>query len=148
GGDVDVLINRAVLEHDHVLVVGPVFPHGAVGYWGGAKYLFPGVSGKDVIDVTHWLGALAGVRRTIGVKDTPVRALIHAAAGRVPTPVTLTAVVVDGSDLAGVFVGDLVGAWSAAADLSAQRHVRCVGRPFLYIHSHAATLIEVLRTAA
>ena len=148
GGDVDVLINRAVLEHDHVLVVGPVFPHEVVGYSGGAKYLFPGVSGKDVIDVTHWLGALAGVRRTIGVKDTPVRALIHAAAGRVPTPVTLTAVVVDGSDLAGVFVGDLVGAWSAAADLSAQRHVRWVERPFREILSCAAPMYDELWTAA
>ncbi len=147
GGDVDVLINRAVLEHDHVLIVGPVFPHEVVGYSGGAKYLFPGISGKDMIDVTHWLGALAGVRRTIGVKDTPVRALIHAAAERVPTPVTLAAVVVDGPDLAGVFVGDLFGAWSAAADLSAERHVNWVERPFHSILSCAPPMYDELWTA-
>jgi nickel-dependent lactate racemase len=147
GGDVDVLINRAVLEHDHVLILGPVFPHEVVGYSGGAKYLFPGVSGKDVIDVTHWLGALAGVRGTIGIKDTPVRALIHAAAARVPTPVTLAAVVVDGQDLAGVFVGDLVEAWSAAADLSAQRHVNWVDKPFHSILSCAPPMYDELWTA-
>jgi len=147
GGDVDVLVNRAVVEHDHVLVLGPVFPHEVVGYSGGAKYLFPGVSGKDMIDVTHWLGALAGVRRTIGVKDTPVRALIHAAAARVPTPVTLAAVVVDGHDLAGVFVGDLIQAWSAAADLSSQRHVRWVERPFHSVLSCAPPMYDELWTA-
>ena len=147
-GDVDVLLNRAVLEHDHVLILGPVFPHEVVGFSGGAKYLFPGISGKAMIDVTHWLGALAGVRRTIGVKDTPVRALIDAAAALVPTPVTLAAVVVEGSDIAGLFVGDLKAAWSKAADLSAERHVRWVERPFTRILSCAPPMYDELWTAA
>src|SRR5690606_35128902 len=73
GGDVDVRLNRAALEHDEILILGPTFPHEVVGFSGGAKYLFPGISGSDMIDVTHWLGALAGVRGTIGIKDTPVR---------------------------------------------------------------------------
>jgi lactate racemase len=54
-----------------------------------------------MINVTHWLGALAGVRGTIGIKDTPVRAMIHAAAEHVPTPSTLIALVVVGKGLAG-----------------------------------------------
>ena len=36
-------INRAVVEHDVTLIVGPVFPHEVVGFSGGNKYLFPGV---------------------------------------------------------------------------------------------------------
>src|SRR5690606_2659639 len=130
GTDVDVLINRAATEYDHVLILGPTFPHEVVGFSGGAKYLFPGISGKDMIDVTHWLGALAGGRRTIGIKHTPVRAMIHAAAGLLATPVTLAAVVVEGADLAGVFVGDHEEAWSEAADLSDERHIRWVDKPF------------------
>ena len=96
GGDVAVTINRLVLEYDHVLILGPTFPHEVVGFSGGAKYFFPGISAADMINVTHWLGALAGVRGTIGIKDTPVRAMIHAAAEHVPTPSTLIALVVVG----------------------------------------------------
>ena len=92
-----------MLEHDHILILGPTFPHEVVGFSGGAKYLFPGISGPDVINATHWLGALATVVGTIGIKDTPVRAMIHAAAAAPDTtPVTLAALIVEGHDLAGV----------------------------------------------
>ncbi|MDP2995780.1 MAG: lactate racemase domain-containing protein, partial [Anaerolineales bacterium] len=74
---VDIRINRAALEHDHILILGPTFPHEVVGFSGGAKYLFPGISGPVMINATHWLGALAGVVGTIGIKNTPVRAMIH-----------------------------------------------------------------------
>jgi nickel-dependent lactate racemase len=105
GGDVSVLINRRILEYDHVLILGPTFPHEVVGFSGGAKYLFPGISGADMINVTHWLGALAGVRGTIGIKNTPVRAMIHAAAEFVPTPVTLISLVVVGKGLTAYHLG-------------------------------------------
>ena len=95
--EVDIRINKAVLEYDQILILGPVFPHEVVGFSGGAKYLFPGISGPDVINATHWLGALATVVGTIGIKDTPVRAMIHAAAQRLTTPVTLAALVVEGT---------------------------------------------------
>ena len=94
--EVDIRINKAVLAYDQILILGPVFPHEVVGYSGGAKYLFPGISGPDMINATHWLGALATVVGTIGIKETPVRAMIHAAAQRLPTPVTLVALVVEG----------------------------------------------------
>src|SRR5574342_735814 len=93
---VNIRINKAVLEYDHILILGPTFPHEVAGFSGGAKYLFPGVSGADMINATHWLGALAGVVGTIGIKDTPVRAMIHAAARRLKTPVTLVALLVEG----------------------------------------------------
>ena len=116
---VQIRLNRAALEHDHILILGPTFPHEVVGFSGGAKYLFPGISGGEMIDATHWLGALAGVVGTIGIKDTPVRSMIHAAAERLATPVTLIALTVEGAGLSGLFIGDHHAAWSAAADRSA-----------------------------
>src|SRR4030042_2951072 len=53
---INIRINKAVLEHDAVVILGPTFPHEVVGFSGGAKYLFPGISGPDVIHATHWLG--------------------------------------------------------------------------------------------
>lgn len=78
---VDVQVNRALMEHDRTVIVGPVFPHEVVGFSGGNKYLFPGVSARDLIDVSHWLGALITSAEIIGrLGVTPVRALINEAA--------------------------------------------------------------------
>jgi len=147
GGDVPININRAVLDYDHILILGPTFPHEVVGFSGGAKYLFPGISGPEMINVTHWLGALVGVIDTIGVKDTAVRRMIHAAAEHVPTPVTLVSMVVVGEGLAGIFVGDHVTAWGAAADLSSQRHILWYDKPFQRVLSWAPPMYDELWTA-
>ena len=49
---VDVRINRHIAESDVAIVVGPVFPHEVVGFSGGNKYFFPGVSGQELIDLS------------------------------------------------------------------------------------------------
>lgn len=146
GGDVEVKINRAILDYDHILILGPTFPHEVVGFSGGAKYLFPGISGPEMINTTHWLGALAGVRGTIGIKETPVRDMIHAAAEHVPTPVTLIGLVVVGKGLAGIFIGDYLTAWDAAAELSSQRHIIWVDKPFQRVLSQAPPMYDELWT--
>lgn len=145
---VDIRINKAVLHYDHVIILGPTFPHEVVGFSGGAKYLFPGISGPDMINATHWLGALAGVVGTIGIKETPVRAMIHAAASRLQTPLTLIALVVDGKGLSGLFIGDHISAWEAAAELSAERHIRWVDKPFKRVLSCAPSMYDELWTGA
>ena len=42
---VEVRVNRLVVESDVTVIVGPVLPHEVVGFSGGNKYLFPGLSG-------------------------------------------------------------------------------------------------------
>ncbi|MBC7876254.1 MAG: DUF2088 domain-containing protein [Anaerolineales bacterium] len=146
--EVNIRINKAALEYDHIVILGPTFPHEVVGFSGGAKYLFPGISGADMINATHWLGALAGVVGTIGVKDTPVRAMIHAAARRLKTPITLISLVVESHELSGIFIGDHLSAWSEAAGLSAQRHIRWCDKPFQKILSCAPPMYDELWTGA
>jgi len=146
--EVNIRINKAALEYDHIIILGPTFPHEVVGFSGGAKYLFPGISGADMINATHWLGALAGVVGTIGIKDTPVRKMIHAAAKRLKTPLTLIALVVVGHELSGLFIGNHLRAWSEAADLSAQRHIRWCEKPFQRVLSCAPPMYDELWTGA
>lgn len=148
GGDLVVRINRAAVEADHVVIVGPTFPHEVVGFSGGAKYLFPGISGPEMIDVSHWLGALCGVVDTIGVADTPTRSLIHRAAEFLDTPVTLVGLVVDGPGLAGVVVGDVIEGWRRAAEMSQRRHIVHVDRPMERVLSMAPPMYDELWTAA
>lgn len=130
--EVEVRINRLVAEADAALVCGPVFPHEVVGYSGGNKYFFPGVSGPEVIDATHWLGALHTSRALIGTLGvTPVRAVIDRAASMVPTLRCATCFVVapGGTRLAGIFPGTPEESFAAAAALSAEVHVRWLDHP-------------------
>src|SRR6266581_6627305 len=82
--DVPVTLNRLIFAYDLLLICGPVFPHEVAGFSGGAKYLFPGIAGPDIINFTHWLGALVTSMHTIGIKDTPVLRVITQAAAFVP----------------------------------------------------------------
>ncbi|MBC7811889.1 MAG: DUF2088 domain-containing protein [Burkholderiales bacterium] len=147
GGDVPVRINRKALEYDHIIIFGPTFPHEVVGFSGGAKYLFPGISGPEMIDRTHWLGALITILNTIGFRDTPIRDMIHAAASFITTPITLASMVVEGDGLAGMFVGDHLTAYGAAADLSAQRHIQWIDKPFDRVLSCAPPMYDELWVA-
>jgi nickel-dependent lactate racemase len=148
GSDVPVRINRHIFDYDHLLILGPVFPHEVVGISGGAKYLFPGISGPDMINVTHWLGALITVLDTIGIKDTPVRLMINAAADMVTVPITLAALTVERGELSGIFIGDHLSAWSAAADHSSQRHIVWVDQPYQQVLSHAPAMYDELWVGA
>lgn len=148
GGDVPIRINKLALEYDQIIIIGPTFPHEVVGFSGGAKYLFPGISGAEMINATHWLGALITILDTIGIPDTPVRAVIHAAAEQVPTPITLVSMVVVKEGLAGIFIGDHVNAWRKAADLSSQKHIIWVDEPYQRVLSWAPPMYDELWTGA
>ena len=129
---VDVRVNRAVVEHDVTVIVGPVFPHEVVGFSGGHKYLFPGVSGRELIDVSHWLGALITSAEIIGTLGlTPVRALIDEAASMVPSDLLALCVVTrpGGTALHAATFGEPRAAWAAAAAVSAETHVRYLDAP-------------------
>jgi len=147
----DVRVNRLVVEHDVVIVCGPVFPHEVAGFSGGNKYFFPGVGGPEVIDLSHWLGALITNREMIGKRGpTPVRRLIDRAASLIPTERLCLAMVVapGGADLAGLYAGTPEGAWEAAAGLSSRVHVRYVERPFRRVLSVMPEGYEDMWTAA
>ncbi len=145
---VDVRINKLVLEYDLVLILGPVFPHEVVGFSGGNKYFFPGVSGPEVINFTHWLGAVMTSYEIIGSGYTPVRAVIDRAASLIPTPSRCVALVVTGDDLAGLYVGTPKEAWEAASQLSAQVHVRYLEHPVKRVLSIMPPLYDDIWTAA
>jgi nickel-dependent lactate racemase len=145
--DVPVTINRLALDVDRILIVNPVFPHEVVGFSGGHKYFFPGISGERILDTSHWLGALITNPEVNGHKDTPVRELIERAAKLVPTPRQGLAFVMRGHDPIGAFFGDVQEAWSAAADLSAQTNIIWKDRTFHTVLSIAPSMYRELWTA-
>ncbi|MDO5496241.1 MAG: lactate racemase domain-containing protein [bacterium] len=146
-----VVVNRMVVEADVNLVVGPVLPHEVVGMSGGNKYFFPGLSGHDVIDLSHWVGALISSFEIIGTMGvTPVRALINAATDRIPGPKYCVAVVTEAgtSNLHSVSVGTTVSAWAAAAGIAAASHITYLDRPYKLVVSLVPEMYEDVWTGA
>jgi nickel-dependent lactate racemase len=166
---VPVLLNRAVVEHDIALVVGPVLPHEVVGISGGNKYFFPGVGGQKIIDVSHWLGALITSAEIIGTTGiTPVRALIDDGAALIPSEklalCVVTAEVADGaadgavdaavpspilgSGLHSVSFGDTRASWASAAEVCAATHVTYLTAPVRRVLSIVPAMYDEIWTAA
>ena len=128
---VEVEINRAALKYDRIIILGPVFPHEVAGFSGGEKYLFPGISGGEMLHFFHWLSATVTCPRTIGIMDTPVRRLLRKAASLLPTPLMCISMVVhDKASLNGLYVGETPESWSQAAQLSGKLHVVYKDRPY------------------
>jgi len=102
---VNVKINRHIYDYDLLILVGPTFPHEAMGFSGGHKYLFPGICGEEIIDTFHWIGALITIPVFIGTKDTPMRRLVEKAATFIPVERMCLNLVVKGHNLSGLFIG-------------------------------------------
>ena len=145
--EVPIRIHRLALEADRILIVNPVFPHEVVGFSGGHKYFFPGIAGAEILDVSHWLGALITNPKVNGHRETPVRALIERAADRIETPRTGFSLVMRGHDPVGLFVGDVREAWTAATELSAETNIRWVDRAYHTVLSIAPPMYRELWTA-
>jgi lactate racemase len=146
--EVPIEINRRIFDYDLVLIAGPVFPHEVVGYSGGAKYLFPGISGGEFLHFFHWLGAVISCKKIIGIKDTPVRRMIDRALDLVGVPVHCLAMVVNReAGLCGLYAGETREAWSRAADLSAQVHIVSKKKPFKLVLGAAPAMYDEIWTA-
>jgi nickel-dependent lactate racemase len=144
-----VEINARIFDYDHLIVLGPVFPHEVVGYSGGSKYFFPGISGEKVMALTHWLSGMLGVLNVIGHQDTPVRRILHRATELIPVPNWCFSMVVRGHhDLAGLYFGTPQSSQAAAAELSSRVNVRYVDRTYHTVLSMLPELYDEFWTGA
>jgi len=151
--DVPVRLNRLVLDYDIIVICGPTFPHEVVGFSGGNKYFFPGISGPEVINFSHWLGALITSYAIIGTPYTPVRTVIDQAASFIDRPQLCFSMVVKtdaahNPRLAGLYIGEPQEAYAAAAELSSRLHIVWVDRPFQHVLSVMPHMYDDLWTAA
>ena len=146
--EVRLTVNRLIFGYDHLLIVGPVFPHEIAGFSGGAKYLFPGISGPEMIDFTHWLGAVITNMKIIGRADNPVRRILDAGAEFMPVPVTAISLVTHQGKLAGVYVGPLRDSWKQAVALAQSLHIIRKPHPFKRVLACSPTMYRDLWTGA
>lgn len=146
--EVPVQINKLIMECDVALIIGPVFPHEVMGFSGGNKYFFPGISGPDLLNFFHWLGALITNVGIIGIGDTPVRRIVNRAAKLISVERRCLAFVVaaDASPY-GMFYGSPEDAWKSASELSGKVHIKRFTKPYKQILSCAPLMYDELWVA-
>jgi len=62
---------------DAIISVGQLVPHEVIGIANHNKNVFIGAGGSDLINRSHWLGAVYGIERILGRADTPVRRVLN-----------------------------------------------------------------------
>ncbi len=145
--EINVNVNRIIFDYDHILIAAPTFPHEVVGFSGGNKYFFPGISGPEVLNFFHWLGAVITNPEINGKKHTPVRAVVDKAASMINLPKTCFSMVIKDAGVKGIFVGTPEEAYDRAADLSAETHIIYRDRPFKSVLSMAPEMYDDIWTA-
>jgi nickel-dependent lactate racemase len=144
---VDVRLNKMVFEYDQIIICGPTFPHEVVGFSGGNKYFFPGIGGPEVINFSHWLGAVITSYEVIGTKHTPVRRVIDKAAAFIDKPKLCFSMVVKG-DAWRLYIGSAGRKPRGCHDLSAKLHITWIDRPYRRVLSVMPHMYDDIWTAA
>ena len=120
-------LNRLIVQgnHDLILSIGQVVPHEVIGMANYNKNLFVGTGGAEGINESHFIGAAYGMERMMGRTDTPLRKILNEAQRLYcqDLPLIFIQTVVDVDDagefrLKGIYVGDDVECFEAAAELS------------------------------
>jgi len=123
---VPVQVNRMLLEggYDLILSVGQVVPHEVIGMANYNKNIFVGVGGAECINKSHFIGATYGMERIMGRAMNPVRKVLNYASDNFTNnlPIVYIQTVVSGGDdglqLRGLYIGDDMECFTAAAKLS------------------------------
>lgn len=143
-----VELNRLVWEggHDLILSVGQVVPHEVIGMANYNKNLLIGCGGPESINRSHFLGAVYGMERIMGVADNPVRQVLNHASQKylshLPILYILTVLsspqqpgpgdAAPGSPgliTRGLFIGTSEDVFLAAAELSMKVNINTVDQP-------------------
>ena len=75
---VEVEVNKILFEgYDLILSIGQVVPHEVVGMANYTKNIVVGAGGADIINKSHFLGAVCNMETILGQTDTPVRNLFN-----------------------------------------------------------------------
>ncbi len=149
GYSINCEVNRLLVEGnwDRILSIGQLVPHEVIGIAGHAKNVFVGAGGKDMIDKTHFLGAVVGMERFMGRPDTAVRAALDYArtelAADLPISYLLTVRSQDESGelvTRGLFAGDDRACFERGAKLCQEVNLDLldepIGKAVVYLPSY------------
>ena len=118
-----IYINRVVADADFKICLGGIYPHGSVGFGGGAKLIVPGVSGFATMFYFHTFSPSRGHAVIERRGDEPDhRDVAEAVAKVLELDVIVNVVINSKREVARVFVGDIVKAHRAGAHFALETY--------------------------
>jgi nickel-dependent lactate racemase len=134
-----VELNKMVYEggHDLILSVGQVVPHEVIGMANYNKNLLIGCGGAESINKSHFIGAVYGMERIMGIADNPVRQVLNYSADHFLShlPIIYVLTVLEQNILLGrmvtrgLYIGTSEEVFLAAAELSAKVNNTIIDKP-------------------
>ncbi|MCZ6677044.1 MAG: lactate racemase domain-containing protein [Candidatus Poribacteria bacterium] len=118
-----IYINRVVADADFKIALGGIYPHGSVGFGGGAKLIVPGVSGFATMFYFHSFHPGRGhavIERRGNEPDH--RDASEAVAKALGLDVIVNVVINSRREVAGLFVGDFVKAHRKGAHFALETY--------------------------
>ena len=149
GGKLDysvpVAVNRHLVEGDYELIisVGQVIPHEVIGIANGFKNVLVGAGGVEMINKSHFLGAVDGMERLMGRTDTSVRRVLNYAHTHYLKQLGIVYVMsvmdVDTNSnriMRGLYIGDDARTFETAAELSRNVNMTFLDEPLEKVVVH------------
>jgi nickel-dependent lactate racemase len=125
---IPVELNRAVVEHDHVAIVGGITFHYFAGFTGGRKLICPGLGSTRTISATHKLAFDCATRSRREGVDTRILDgnAVHEAfvecVEKAPPSFAVNSITHEDGSIASLFCGDWKASHRAACDTFAAEH--------------------------
>lgn len=119
---IPVELNRALIDHRHVILIGGISFHYFAGFTGGRKLVCPGLASARTIAATHKLAFDCETHRrrdgvgTAMLDGNAVHEAFMEAASKVQVAFCISATVDDEGSVTGLHCGDLVGSHKAACE--------------------------------
>lgn len=118
-----IYINSVVADADFKICMGGIYPHGAVGFGGGAKLIVPGIAGFATMFYFHTFSPSRGHAVIERKNDTPDhRDFAEEVANVIGLDVIANVVLNARREICGLFVGDYVKAHRAGAHFALQTY--------------------------
>ncbi len=125
---IPIELNRALTEHDHIIIVGGITFHYFAGFTGGRKLICPGLASTRTISETHRLAfdcdsktRRAGVE-TGNLDGNAVHEAFMEVVKQFPPAFSVNTIVNDKGEAVDLFCGDWISAHRAACDFYAENH--------------------------
>lgn len=127
-GGIPIELNRALVEYDHVVLIGGVSFHYFAGFTGGRKLICPGLASSRTISETHKLAFDCTTKSRRNGVDTGLldgnavhEAFVEVVA-KIDPAFVITTVVNDGGEAVDLFCGNWKTSHRAACDNYASEH--------------------------
>jgi nickel-dependent lactate racemase len=127
-GGIPIELNRKLVEHDHVILIGGVSFHYFAGFTGGRKLVCPGLASSKTVSATHKLAFdCQRLDRRDGVGSglldgNPVHQAFAEVASKVNVSFCITTDVNEAGDIVELHCGYITTSHRAACDEFADRH--------------------------